>query len=112
MSKVTVKAPRSLVWLALVLVVGAGAAAIGPLWLSLAFGAAFFVVFMGALFRWRRHVAAEVRAAHLPGEPRPWVEVEWPAWTRRVVTGWIVLTIASLLLGLVLVVVVTVERSG
>ena len=50
MSKVTVKAPRSLVWLALLLVVGASAAAIGPLWLSLAFGAAFFVVFMGALF--------------------------------------------------------------
>lgn len=111
MSKVTVKAPRSVVWLTVaLLVVDAIVAAIGPIWLYVVVAAVFVVVIMGALFRWRRQVAAEVRAAHLPGEPRPWVEVEWPRWTRRVATGWIVLMIASLLLGFVLFVVVIVER--
>ena len=114
MSKVTVRAPRAVVWLTLGLVLVDGVvAAIGPLWLYALVAAAFVVAIMTVLVRWSRRMRPELRAAHPPGEPRPWVEVEWPGWTRRLAAGWIVLLgllfVATLVLGMVAVLI---ERFG
>jgi hypothetical protein len=113
-NKVTVKAPRSVIWLTIALLLVDGViAAIGPLWLYVVVAAAFVVAILAALFRWQRRIAPRVQAAHAPGTPRPWVEVEWPRWLRRLALGWVGALIAGcVLLGGLLVVAVILERFG
>jgi hypothetical protein len=110
-SKVSVNAPRSVVWLTVGLVVADVAIAVtGPLWLYLAVSAGALVAIMVALVRWSRRIRPRLRAGRGPGEPRPWVEVVWPRWTRRVAAVWIVLMAASVVVLLVLLVVATLVR--
>ena len=112
MAKVTVQAPRSVIWLTLALILAdAAVAAVGPVWLFVLVGAVFLVAILTSLFRWRRRIAPEIRAAHPAGTPAPWVEVEWPKWTRRLAAGWIAVTAAGFVLLFVLgVIAVVVER--
>jgi hypothetical protein len=112
MAKVTVEAPRSVIWLTLGLILADGVvAAVGPAWAIVPVSAGFLVAIMASLLRWRRRIAPEIRAAHPAGTPAPWVEVVWPWWTRRLAAGWIALTAAGFVLLLVLgVIAVVVER--
>jgi hypothetical protein len=112
MAKVTVEAPRSVVWLTLALVLADGlAAAVEPAWVVVPVSAGFLVAILASLLRWRRRIAPAIRAAHPAGTPAPWVEVAWPPWTRRLAAGWIAVTAAGFVLLLVLgVIAVVVER--
>ena len=104
-------APKSVVWLTVGLVVADLVIAVtGPAWLYLAVSAGALVAIMVALVRWSRRIRPELRAAREPGEPRPWVEVVWPRWTRRVAVVWIVLVSASTVVLLALLVVAAFAR--
>jgi hypothetical protein len=110
-SKVSVNAPRSVVWLTVALIVADAIVAVtGPLWLYVAVSAGALLAITIALVRWSRRIRPELRAVREPGEPRPWVEVVWPRWTRRVAAVWIVLVSASVVVLLVLLVIATLVR--
>jgi hypothetical protein len=112
MAKVTVRAPGSVIWLTLALVLADGVVtALAPAWVLVPVSAGFLVAIMASLLRWRRRIAPQIRAAHPAGTPAPWVDVEWPRWTRRLAAGWIAVTAAGFVLLLVFgVIAVIVER--
>ena len=105
------KVSRPAIWLTLATIVAVLiVTAIGPIWLVAAVAAAAFVSIMAALLRWRRQIEPQLAAARRPGEPRPWVELEWPTWTRRLAAGWIALLVALVVVLFVLLLIATVAR--
>lgn len=105
------KAPRAAIWLTLAMVAADLVVTVtGPIWLVAVVSAVAYVLIMSALFRWRRRIEPELSAARRAGEPRPWVELEWPGWARRLAAGWIVLLVGCFVVLFVLLLVATVLR--
>lgn len=104
--KLDVQGPRSWFWVMIALIVAATLVGFaGPVWAIVPVVVLGWGVFILLGLRWRREVQSKIRAVRKPGEPVPYVEVEWPKFADPKFTG---LFVAGTLLLLCVFLIVTV----